>query len=95
MLSHRLLRWAVPLFLAVALAANALLVARPFYRVLFVAQAVFYLAAAFAYALERRNIRLPGLFIPLYFFVVNLAPLLALRALLRGEQKSTWETGRT
>ena len=95
MLSHRLLRWAVPLFLAVALAANALLVTRPFYRALFVGQAAFYLAAALAYALERRNIRLPGLFIPLYFFVVNLAPLLALRALLRGEQKATWETGRT
>jgi cellulose synthase/poly-beta-1,6-N-acetylglucosamine synthase-like glycosyltransferase len=92
--SHRLLRWMAPFFLILIFLANAALLDRPFFRLLFVAQAALYLVAALAYALERRNIRLPGLFIPLYFFVLNLAPLLAVRALLRGERKATWETGR-
>ena len=95
MLSHRLLRWAAPLFLVVVFIANAALLGHPILRLLFVAQAALYVAAALAYLLERRNVRVPGLFIPLYFFVVNLAPLLAIRALLRGEQQVTWETGRT
>ena len=50
--------------------------------------------AAVAFALERVRVRLPGAFIPLYFCVVNLAPLLALAWLARGEKKVVWETGR-
>ena len=69
-------------------------IGRPLYRLLFVGQAALYLAALVAYAFERRNVRLPGLVIPLYFCVVNLAPILALRALARGEKQVTWETGR-
>jgi hypothetical protein len=47
-----------------------------------------------AYGLERLRVRLPGAFIPLYFCVVNLAPLLALAWIARGEKKVVWETGR-
>lgn len=94
LLSHRLLRWAVPIFLLVALAANLFLLDRPVYRALFVAQVGLYVVAAVAYVLDRRRVRIPGLSIPLYFCVVNVAPLLALRALLRGERKVVWETGR-
>jgi len=92
--SHRLLRWAVPVFLIVLFASNAALVGAPFYRVLFLGQLAFYLVAAVGWLLEGRNVRIPGLFIPFYFSLVNLAPLLAVRALLRGERKATWETGR-
>jgi hypothetical protein len=53
-----------------------------------------YGAGAVAYALERLRVRLPGLFIPLYFCALNLAPLLALAWLVRGEKKVVWETGR-
>jgi cellulose synthase/poly-beta-1,6-N-acetylglucosamine synthase-like glycosyltransferase len=95
LLSHRLLRWAVPVFLMIAFAANAMLLDRPLYRVVFLTQLAFYLAAAIGYLLERRNVRPPGLFIPLYFCVVNLAPLLALRALWRGKTTVVWETGRS
>ena len=95
MLSHRLLRWAAPLFLIAVFVTNAALLAHPVFRLLFVAQAALYLPAVLAFLLEKRNVRLPGLFVPLYFFVVNLAPLLAIRALLQGEKKVTWETGRT
>jgi cellulose synthase/poly-beta-1,6-N-acetylglucosamine synthase-like glycosyltransferase len=93
-LSHRLLRWAVPIFLVIAFVANLCLVGRPVYRLLFVGQVALYLAALIAWIFERRNVRLPGLVIPLYFCVVNLAPLLALRAIWRGERTVIWETGR-
>jgi hypothetical protein len=94
-LSHRVLRWGVPFFLIIAFAANAFLLDRSVYRAVFAAQLALYAAAALAYALERRNVRVPGLVIPLYFCVVNLAPLLAVRALVRGEKQVTWETGRS
>ena len=53
-----------------------------------------YLWAMLAFVLERARVRVPGAFIPLYFCVVNLAPLLALAWLARGERKVVWETGR-
>ena len=93
-LSHRVLRWGVPFFLILAFAANLFLLGQPLYRLLFLGQLALYGTAALAYLLERRNLRLPGLVFPLYFCVVNLAPLVAVRALLRGEKQVTWETGR-
>jgi len=91
-LSHRVLRWSVPVFLLIALAANLFLLDRPMFRWLFAAQVGLYVLAGVAYLLEERNVRIPGLTIPLYFCVVNVAPLLAFRALLRGERAVTWET---
>jgi cellulose synthase/poly-beta-1,6-N-acetylglucosamine synthase-like glycosyltransferase len=95
LLSHRLLRWAVPVLLAIAFLANLALLGEPFYVLAFLAQAAFYGTAAVGYVLERRQVRAPGLFIPLYFCVVNLAPLLAVRALYRGRTTAVWETGRS
>jgi cellulose synthase/poly-beta-1,6-N-acetylglucosamine synthase-like glycosyltransferase len=93
-LSHRILRWSVPVFLIVAFMANLFLLDRPFYQLTFVAQAAFYATAVVGWLLERRRVHLPGISIPLYFCLVNIAPLLAVRSLLRGERKVTWETGR-
>jgi len=93
-LSHRLLRWSVPVFLIVAFLANATLVGRPFFLVVFAVQVGFYAAAVAGYLFERRGRRPPGLMVPFYFCVVNLAPLVAARSLLRGERKVTWETTR-
>jgi glycosyltransferase involved in cell wall biosynthesis len=91
--SHRLLRWAVPIFLLAALIANAWLVGTPGYTVLFVLQLALYLAALAALVLDRAKIRPPGLFIPLYFCLINVAPLVALWLLIKGEKKVFWETG--
>ena len=92
-LSHRLLRWAVPIFLLAALLANACLVGTPGYAALFALQVAFYGAALVALALDRVHVRPPGLFVPLYFCLINVAPLLALWMLLKGEKKIVWETG--
>ncbi len=93
LVSHRLLRWLVPVFLITAFVANAFLLARPAYAVLFGMQVAFYGGALAAAILERRDVRPRALVIPLYFCLINLAPLLALWALLKGEKKVLWETG--
>jgi hypothetical protein len=93
LVSHRLLRWSVPLFLIAALVSNAFLLDRPAYALLFALQLVFYGSAVTAALLDRRNVRIRPLFVPLYFCLINLAPLLAFWALLKGEKKILWETG--
>ncbi|HXJ35639.1 MAG TPA: glycosyltransferase family 2 protein [Candidatus Eisenbacteria bacterium] len=93
--SHRVLRWLVPVFLLVLLAASVALAPRgPFFQLVLAAQLAMYGSGLVAYTLERLRVRPPGLFIPLYFCVLNLAPLLALAWLVRGEKKVAWETGR-
>jgi cellulose synthase/poly-beta-1,6-N-acetylglucosamine synthase-like glycosyltransferase len=91
--SHRLLRWGIPFFLIAALVANAFLLDAPFYRLTFALQVAFYGGALAALVLDRWHIRPRGLFVPLYFCLVNLAPLLAVWSLLKGEKKIVWETG--
>jgi len=93
--SHRVLRWLVPVFLLLLLAASIPLATRgPLFQLVLAAQLAVYGAGAVAWALEHWRVRLPGAFIPLYFCVVNLAPLLALAWIARGEKKIVWETGR-
>jgi hypothetical protein len=93
--SHRVLRWLVPVFLLLLLAASVPLASQGrVFQLVLVAQLAVYGSGAIAYTLERLRVRLPGAFIPLYFCVVNLAPLLALAWLARGEKKVVWETGR-
>ena len=93
--SHRVLRWLVPVFLLLLLGASVPLASRGLvFQLVLAAQLAVYGSGAIAYGLERLRVRLPGAFIPLYFCVVNLAPLLALAWLARGEKKVVWETGR-
>lgn len=93
--SHRILRWLLPVFLLVMLGTSAVLVDQGWlYRVVLVGQLAVYAAGALAFALDRLQLRLPGMFVPLYFCLISLAPLIALGWLLRGETKAAWETGR-
>jgi glycosyltransferase involved in cell wall biosynthesis len=93
--SHRILRWLLPLFLLVMLATSAALVHEGWiYRAVFFGQLGIYAAGAVAAALDRLEVRPPGMFVPLYFCLISLAPLLALGWLVRGETKAAWETGR-
>jgi hypothetical protein len=93
LISHRLLRWGIPFFLIAAFVANAFLLDAWFYRLTFAAQVAFYGAALAGLVLDRVGIRPKGLFVPLYFCLVNLAPLIAVWSLLKGEKKIVWETG--
>ena len=92
LISHRLLRWGIPFLLILAFVANAFLLDDWFYRLTFALQVAFYGAALVGLVLDRVGIRPRGAFIPLYFCLVNLAPLLAVWSLLKGEKKIVWET---
>jgi cellulose synthase/poly-beta-1,6-N-acetylglucosamine synthase-like glycosyltransferase len=91
--SHRLLRWGIPFLLIGAFVSNAFLLDAPFYRLTFALQVAFYGGALAALVLDRWHVRPRGLFVPLYFCLVNLAPLIAVWSLLKGEKKIVWETG--
>ena len=91
--SHRLLRWGIPFLLIAAFVANAFLLDAPFYQWTLALQLAFYGGALAALVLDRWHIRPRGLFVPLYFCLVNLAPLIAVWSLLKGEKKIVWETG--
>ncbi len=94
LLSHKVLRWFVPLFMAVAFAANAFLLDRPFYLGTFLLQAAFYLAAALGLAAERWRFRAALVSVPLYFMTVNIAAVVAMYRIWKGYKAVTWETVR-
>ncbi|HZF20102.1 MAG TPA: glycosyltransferase family 2 protein [Burkholderiales bacterium] len=93
--SHKVLRWLVPLFLLVLLAANlALLGSGRFYDATAVLQAAFYAAALLGLCAERTQLNFKVLNVPLYFVTVNAAAVAAMYGLWRGYKAVTWETVR-
>lgn len=93
LLSHKILRWLLPVLLLVVLAANAMLLESPLFQSLFVLQVLFYLFALISLIVPlHRRWKLLGL--PLYFCTVNAAALLGMLKLLRGQKYVIWETVR-
>lgn len=94
LLSHKVMRWLVPLFMLVALLANLALVGRPFYAALFVTQVAFYGLALLAWrqvgGIEER---IYGK-VPLYFVGANLAVGFAWVKFLSGVRQELWEPSR-
>lgn len=92
LISHKVLRYAVPLMLLAMLISNTLLAASStFFSVILAAQVLFYLLALAGWVLERFGVRLTVLVIPLYFVLANLASVIAFYKFLLGERVSTWE----
>lgn len=94
LISHKLLRWLVPLFMVVALVANAFLLGEPFYDATFALQVAFYLLALVGLIAERANVKFKLFSIPLYFSTVNLASLISMYRTWKGHKAVTWETVR-
>lgn len=92
--SHKVMRWCVPLFAVLLLAANAFLLGHWFYNTVFILQLLFYAAAAAAFVMEKANVTFKPLTIPLYFVTVNLAAVVAMIRVWRGYKAVTWETVR-
>jgi cellulose synthase/poly-beta-1,6-N-acetylglucosamine synthase-like glycosyltransferase len=93
-LSHRLLRWLVPVFAAAAFTANVVLLHHPFYRLTLLLQVSFLLVAAIGAALDRIGIGPAFLRLPHYFCAANLAALEALANCILGRNFVTWTTER-
>ena len=92
LISHKVLRYAVP-FILVGFFLASILLARSnaFYRWALIFHVVFYSLAFFGWLLERAGKRLSFLAMPLYFVLANLASLVAFYKFLRGETYANWE----
>ncbi len=94
LISHKVLRWLVPVFVLGLFVTNLFLLDRPFYLALFAGQSAFFVLAAAGWVADTLGKRLRLFSVPLYFCVVNLASLVSLLNLLRGEKKVIWDTAR-
>ncbi|HEY3767862.1 MAG TPA: glycosyltransferase family 2 protein [Candidatus Angelobacter sp.] len=91
--SHKIMRWMVPLFLIVLLAANLMLLDIPFYRAILALQLFFYAAAVLNMLLPLHRQWKP-LGIPLFFCTLNAAALVSMVEICRGRKYVTWQTVR-
>lgn len=91
MISHKVLRWSVPVLLLIVLGVNIPLAIDSSYRILLALQGIFYLTAALGNALpERLGRRLP-FYVPAYFCAINFGALLGLVNFLTGRRHSIWQ----
>lgn len=88
---HKVLRWLVPLFCVVALAANVALLQQPFFRALLGMQLGGALVALWSYN-ARPGKALPKWTRPIsYFYLMNYALFCGLLRFLFGTQRVTWD----
>ena len=92
-ISHKLLRWCIPLILIALLLTSAFL-QTGFYRLVFLSQLAFYALAVIG-ALWPRTARWKVIYVPLYFCLANLAALTGLLRCLLGDRPSTWKVATT
>ncbi len=97
-ISHRVLRWTLtPLCLLVLLPLGFILAYQEglfdfgFYSILFWLQVLFYIAALTGWFLENRETRVKLLFVPYYFFIMNLSVYLGFIRYMRKTQSVNWE----
>lgn len=96
-ISHRVLRWtlaplALPLLFIVAavMAMQAGFFTPAPGPALFWLQVLFYTAALAGWYFENRQVRIKWLFVPYYFFIMNLSVFLGFRRYLKGSQSVNW-----
>lgn len=98
-ISHRVLRWTLaPLGLLIMLLSNffislqdGLLNFSNFYTWTFWAQILFYTMALAGWYLESHKIKLKILYIPYYFFIMNMAVYLGFLRYIKKQQSVNWE----
>jgi|TARA_B110000967_G_C18895127_1_gene570070 cellulose synthase/poly-beta-1,6-N-acetylglucosamine synthase-like glycosyltransferase len=97
-ISHRVLRWSLtPLCLVLLIpvlsiiAVNDGLLSLQLYPVLFWLQVLFYAAALLGWFLENRETSVKILFIPYYFFIMNLSVVLGFFRYIKKSQSVNWE----
>jgi cellulose synthase/poly-beta-1,6-N-acetylglucosamine synthase-like glycosyltransferase len=90
--SHKVMRYLVPFFLLIVLIASGVMATQSLmFRLIFAAQMICYGCAAAGWMLERFGLRSPLLALPQYFVLTNLASVIAVYKLARGERYARWE----
>ena len=97
-ISHRVLRWSlaplallfmIPINFALAFSEN--FATTGFFTIQFYLQVLFYGAALLGWYLENKSIKVKILFVPYYFFIMNLSVFLGFRRYIKGNQSVNWE----
>lgn len=95
-ISHKLLRWLIPVFLVAFAVVTVLTVGLGgFYAFAFWSQVVLYLCALIGYFLRDSNTMPKFLAVPYYFCLVNYASARGIIEAYRGKTYTTWNTPRT
>ena len=97
-ISHRVLRWTLtPLCLVLLIPVSFILSYNVgvfnvgLYSVLFWLQVLFYCAALLGWFIENRSTRVKALFVPYYFFIMNLSVILGFFRYIKKSQSVNWE----
>lgn len=94
-ISHRVLRWTLcPLLLPILFFLNAIIAIEDpsvFFRLLFAAQIAFYAAATAGWLLANRNIKSKLLYVPYYFFFINVSLYQGFFRYRKGRQTVLWD----
>lgn len=97
-ISHRVLRWTLtPLCLLLLLPVNFVAALHEglfdfgLYATLFWLQIAFYIAALVGWFMETRSTRIKLLFVPYYFFIMNLSVFLGFTRYMKNAQTVNWE----
>ena len=92
-ISHRVSRWTLaPFSLLILIILNILLFnVSLIYNLLLFVQVLFYAAALMGWYFENKKIKIKILFVPYYFFIMNLCMYLGLARFLKGKQSVSWE----
>lgn len=94
LLSHKVIRWLVPLFLVLLLLSSIALATHPFYLVMLMLQCLFYGVAVLAWRrVSGLQDRVLGK-VPLYFSAANLAVAVAWAKFILGTRQELWEPSR-
>jgi cellulose synthase/poly-beta-1,6-N-acetylglucosamine synthase-like glycosyltransferase len=89
--SHKLLRWILPLLLCTVLISNAALVRNPAYALFGLLQLFFYLWASLGFLFRKRLRGIRFALLPYYLTAMNLAFLLGLFRCLTNQNEATWQ----
>jgi cellulose synthase/poly-beta-1,6-N-acetylglucosamine synthase-like glycosyltransferase len=94
-ISHRILRWTLcPLCLLLLFISNILIVIKDggvFYTVILAIQILFYFLAVIGWIFANRNIQVKALYVPYYFFFMNVSVFLGFNRFISRRQSVLWE----
>lgn len=92
LISHKLLRYCMPLFLlGLLVTSSVLMFASTFFLVIFILQVLFYLTACIGSLISKDRTSINVVSIPYYFVLANLASVVGFYKFLRGDRYASWE----
>lgn len=93
-LSHKVIRWAVPFILIAALVSSGVMMDEPLYATMFWIQTAFYTLALLGAVVPDRVARVGFLYVATYFCAVNLGALLGVLSFVTGSRYAVWQPTR-